>query len=133
MGILGKTLDNIITSIDPEKGLKRMAARQKMDILNSGYGNYGASSYKKSLAGWLYSGGSSREDIEDNLNVLRQRSRDLYMGVPLATRAIKTMRTNVVGRGLRLKPTIDREVLGIEAEDAHALERQIKRMGTVGR
>ena len=30
MGILGKTLDNIITSIDPEKGLKRMAARQKM-------------------------------------------------------------------------------------------------------
>ncbi len=104
-----------------------MAARQKMDILNSGYGNYGASSYKKSLAGWLYSGGSSREDIEDNLNVLRQRSRDLYMGVPLATGAIKTMRTNVVGRGLRLKPTIDREVLGIEAEDAHALERQIER------
>ena len=46
MGILGKTLDNIITSIDPEKGLKRMAARQKKDILNSGYGNYGASSYK---------------------------------------------------------------------------------------
>lgn len=127
MGILGKTLDNIITSIDPEKGLKRMAARQKMDILNSGYGNYGASSYKKSLAGWLYSGGSSREDIEDNLNVLRQRSRDLYMGVPLATGAIKTMRTNVVGRGLRLKPTIDREALGIEAEDAHALERQIER------
>ena len=68
------------------------------------------------MAGWLYSGGSAREDIEDSLDVLRQRSRDLYMGVPLATGAIKTMRTNVVGRGLRLKPTIDREVLGMDTE-----------------
>ena len=70
---------------------------------------------------------SSREDIEDNLDVLRQRSRDLYMGVPLATGAIKTMRTNIVGRGLKLKPTIDREVLGIDADAAHALERRIEK------
>lgn len=127
MGIIGTTLDHIVTAISPEKGLQRMAARRKAEILNSGYGNYGASTFKKSLAGWLFSGGSSREDIEDNLDVLRQRSRDLYMGVPLATGAVKTMRTNVVGRGLLLKPTIDREVLGISEEAAHTLERQIER------
>jgi lambda family phage portal protein len=107
--------------------LKRLGARKKMDILNSGYGNYGANSTKKSLAGWLYAGGSAREDIQDNLSVLRQRSRDLYMGVPLATGAIKTMRTNVVGRGLRLKATVDAEVLGITPEDAAALNKQIER------
>ena len=127
MGIIARTLDNLITSVSPEKGLQRAAARQKLEILNSGYGNYGASTVKKSLAGWLYNGGSSREDIEDNLDILRQRSRDLYMGVPLATGAVKTMRTNIVGRGLKLKPTIDREILGMDAEQAHALERLIER------
>lgn len=127
MGIIGATLDSIVMAVNPEKGLQRTAARHKAEILNSGYGNYGASTFKKSLAGWLFHGGSSREDIEDNLDILRQRSRDLYMGVPLATGAIKTMRTNVVGRGLLLKPTIDREVLGIDQEKAHVLERQIER------
>ncbi len=126
MGIAA-VIDRAIAAVAPETGLKRAAARQKMQILNSGYGNYGASTSKKSLAGWLYAGGSHREDIEDNLSVLRQRSRDLYMGVPVANGAVKTMRTNVVGRGLHLKPTIDREVLGITAEQAQKLEKQIER------
>lgn len=95
--------------------------------MNSGYGNYGASTYKKSLIGWNYAGGSAREDINDNLNILRQRSRDLYMGVPLGTGAIKTMRTNVVGRGLMLKPTVDASMLGITPEAAQTLNEQIQR------
>ena len=66
-------------------------------------------------------------DVYKRQDILRERSRDLYMGVPLATGAVKTMRTNVVGRGLRLKPTLDREVLGLEPEKAHTLERQIER------
>lgn len=127
MGWIAKTLDSVIASVSPEKGLQRAAARQRMEILNSGYGNYGASTVKKAMAGWLHAGGSAREDIEDNLDVLRQRSRDLYMGVPLATGAVKTMRTNVVGRGLKLKPTIDRETLHMDPEQAHQLEREIER------
>ena len=71
IGIISKAFDGMVAAVSPEKGLQRMAARRKMDILNSGYGNYGASQYKKSMAGWLYSGGSAREDIEDNLDVLR--------------------------------------------------------------
>lgn len=120
-------LDNIIGTIAPQAALKRVVARQKMQILNSGYSNYGASTTKKSLAGWLHGGGSHREDIEDNLSVLRQRSRDLYMGAPIANGAIKTMRTNIVGRGLYLKPVIDREALGMSPEDAKALENKIQR------
>lgn len=127
MGIFSRAFDGVVEAVAPQAALKRTEARRRMKILNSGYGNYGASLHKKSLAGWLSHGGSAREDIQDNLDILRERSRDLYMGVPLATGAVKTMRTNVVGRGLRLKPTLDREVLGLEPEKAHTLERQIER------
>lgn len=130
MGVIQRAIDGAIAAISPQKALERAEARQQLArtrVINTGYSHYGASSYKKGMAGWIYNGGSSREDIEDNLDVLRQRSRDLYMGVPLATGAIKTMRTNIVGRGLKLKPTIDREVLGIDADAAHALERRIEK------
>lgn len=119
--------DKIVSAVAPNTALKRTVARKKLEILNSGYGNYGASTYKKSLIGWNYAGGSAREDINDNLNILRQRSRDLYMGVPLGTGAIKTMRTNVVGRGLMLKPTVDASMLGITPEAAQTLNEQIQR------
>ncbi|MCX4265323.1 MAG: phage portal protein, partial [Firmicutes bacterium] len=88
--------DKAITAISPEHGLRRAQARRGLEIINSGYSHHGANRTKKSLLGWLFHGGSSKEDIEDNLDVLRQRSRDLYMGVPLATGALKTYRTNVV-------------------------------------
>lgn len=104
-------LDRVIAAVSPQTAVKRAAARRKLDILDSGYGNYGASHTKKSLAGWLYGGGSAKEDIQDNLSTLRQRCRDLYMGVPLATGALKTCRTNVIGSGLRLKSQIDYEAL----------------------
>lgn len=120
-------IDKVITIFSPEKGLKRNAARQRIQIMNSGYSNYGASHAKKSMIGWLYGGGSADEDIHDNLSTLRQRSRDLYMGVPLATGAIKTCRTNVVGSGLKLKSQLDYEVLGITEVEARKLESKIER------
>lgn len=88
----------------------------------------GASRAKKSLAGWIFNGGSPDEDIIDNLDVLRQRSCDLYMGgAVLATGALKTDRTNVVGTGLRLKPVIDAGYLGLSEEQVSKLKRQIQR------
>lgn len=123
MNILEKT----IAAVSPQTGLKRAAARQRLNIINSGYGNYGASHTKKSLLGWLYHGGSATEDIQDNLSTLRQRSRDLYMGVPLATGAVKTMRTNVVGSGLTLNSQIDSEYLRLTEEQAEQMETQIER------
>jgi len=49
------------------------------------------------------------------------------MGVPIATGAIKTMRTNVVGSGLVLKSQIDYEYLGLTEEQAQQLESDIER------
>lgn len=127
MNGVAKVIDGVIATVAPQMALKRLAARQKTEILNSGYGNYGASTTRKSLVGWNYAGGSWREDINDNISVLRQRSRDIYMGVPVGRGAVNTMRTNVVGRGLMLKPTIDAEALGIQQEQKKQLEKKISR------
>ena len=102
--------DSLLTAIAPERAVKRAAAQSAIRAINSGYSNYGASLHKKSMRGWTWHGGSPKEDIEDNLRVLRERSRDAFMGVPLATGAIKTMRTNVVCGGLN-PDTPDRQRL----------------------
>lgn len=122
-----KLFERVIAAFSPQTAVKRAAAQRKLDILNSGYGNYGASHTKKSLIGWLYHGGSAEEDIQENLSTLRERSRDLYMGVPLATSALKTMRTNVVGMGLTLKSRIDFKYLGITEEQAQEIESDFER------
>ena len=106
-------MDHLLATLSPERAVKTAAARMAIQTLNSGYGNYGANLHKKSMRGWMWHGGDSKRDIEDNLRVLRERSRDAYMGVPLATGAIKTMRTNVICGGLTPTPQIDNEFLGI--------------------
>lgn len=120
-------IDKVVEIVSPEQALRRQAARQALRVLNSGYSNHGASKTKKSLLGWNYRGGSPDDDITENLDVLRQRSRDLYMGAPLATGALKAFRANVVGFGLRLKAQIDAEFLGMSDEEADRWERNTER------
>ena len=94
---------------------------------NSGYSEGGASRRKKSLKGWDSTSRSPVEDIDFNLDILRQRSRSLYMSAPIATSAIKTQRTNVIGSGLKLKCKIDYEYLGIAKEQAEVWEKNTER------
>lgn len=95
-------------------------------VLNKGYSYAGASYTKKNLKGFVVESGSPAEDINANNYTLRQRSRMLYMSAPLAAAALKRQRTNVVGSGLRLKATIDREVLGLTQEQADAWQRHVQ-------
>lgn len=120
-------LDRAFSAIAPVHAVKRAAARKTLSIINSGYGNYGANQTKKSMLGWAFHGGSSKEDIEDNIDVLRQRSRDAYMGLPVAAAALKTLRTNVVAGGLIPAPQIDADYLGLSSEQAEALQARIVR------
>ncbi len=120
-------LDKVIAAVAPVYGMKRAAARKALKVVDSGYGNYGANLTKKTMRGWRYHGGSAKEDIEDNLNVLRQRSRDAYMGIPVAASALKTLRTNVVAGGLMPAPQIDGEFLGLGEEETEQLQNQIVR------
>lgn len=120
-------LDKAIAAVSPERAVKRAAARMALEFSNSGYGNYGANTTKKNMRGWMYYGGSAKEDIEDNIDILRQKSRDAYMGIPTASAALKTMRTNVVAGGLMPSPQIDAEYLGLSSEEAEALQAQVLR------
>ena len=120
-------LDKCIAAVSPVRAVRRAAARTALEFFNSGYGNYGANLTKKSMRGWMYHGGSPKEDIEDNLDVLRQRSRDAYMGIPTASAALKTMRTNVVAGGLMPSPQIDAEYLKLTNEQAETLQAKILR------
>lgn len=93
---------------------------------SKGYGEAGASTRKRALKGFNAMSGSPREDIDYNNYTLRQRGRLLYMSAPIATSAIKTNRTNTIGMGLKLNPRIDRDILGLTAEQAEAWEKKTK-------
>ena len=119
--------DKAIGLFSPERALKRATARKKLEYLNSGYGNHGASYARKSLISWGAVGKDADTDIVDSLPTLRARSRDLFMGSPIATGAIKTVRTNVVGSGLALDAQIDAKFLGLTEEQARAWEENTER------
>lgn len=125
-------VDKYYEVMNPEKALRREAARLRLDmtkqmkVMNSGYDESGASRKKKSMRGWNAESKNAFEDIDMNLDLLRQRSRSLFMNAPIATSAIKTTRTNVVGAGLRLKSRIDFSVLGMTQEVADTWEKKVE-------
>lgn len=120
-------LDKAVSFINPEKALKRQIAREYIHIINTGYSEGGASHHKKSMRGYVARSSSTEEDVDLNLNTLRNRSRDMYMNAPLATSALKTTKTNVIGSGLQLKSRLDAEFLGITEEQADAWEKNSER------
>lgn len=105
----------------------RPQSRQQPRPINKGYGDAGASWHKKATKGFRAMSGSPKEDIDANNRTLRQRSRMLYMAAPIATSAIKTNRTNVVGVGLQLKSRVDRETLGMDQEAADQWQAKAER------
>ena len=102
---------------------KNKAARSGA-VQAKGYSEAGASVTRRAMKGFRPDSGSPNEDIIRNGATLRQRSRMLYMAAPVATSAINTNRTKVVGTGLTLKATIDREVLGLSPEASKAWQRK---------
>ena len=94
---------------------------------NKGYGEAGASWSKRAVKGFNSPSGSAHEDIDFHNFTMRQRARMLYMAAPMATSAIKTNRTNVVGVGLRLKSRIDREALGLTPDQAEKWQKDTER------
>ena len=108
----------------PAKGMemyrRRMEEneRARKTASASGYHYHGASKTKNSLIGWITGGGSAEDDIDLQGSTLRVRARDLYAGGGLGRGAPATMVTNVVGWGIRPKPKIDAEALGMTEEAA---------------
>ena len=121
-------IDKTISRFAPGLALKREVARQRLEFLNSGYSHHGANRSKKSMLDWNSESRSPTEDINDNLTELRQRSRDLFMGgANIATGALRTKRTNVVGSGLVLKPSIDNDFLKMSDDEAETWKQNVVR------
>lgn len=120
-------IDKAVATFAPVHAVKRMAARKTLQIFNSGYGDGGASHTKKSMRGFTATSKSPLHDIDANHETLVSRSRSLYMTAPIATSAVKTTVTNVVGSGLKLKSRIDYEFLGMTEEEAEKWEANVER------
>lgn len=88
-------------------------------VTNSGYSEHGASRTRSSMLKWFASSKSAHEDISENLELLRTRSRDLYSGgAPLGKGAIDRIVLNALGSGLRLNVRIDPNLLGMSEQQA---------------
>ena len=120
-------MDRIIGSVSPKRALDRAVARKRLEILGTGYSNHGASRGKNWDKGWNWAGGSAQEDIELNLSVMRQRSRDLFAGGGFARGALTTMRTSIVGAGMTVRPQADADLLGMTRDEASAWQRAVAR------
>lgn len=113
-------IDRAIGYFDPIRGLRRYHAR----VMHAAASSYiGASKSRRSMAGWLTRGGSADADTLLELPDLRNRSRDLARNAPIATGALNTVVTKVVGTGLALQSRVRREVLGLSEEEASGWQR----------
>lgn len=118
--------DRVIQYLAPQWGMRRIQARSHYQMLRAaGYVAAGGGRWAK---GWSPSTRSADVDAVEDGETLRQRSYDLYINTPLATGAIRTVRTNVVGSGLQLQPRIDRQALNMTEEEADEWERRTERL-----
>ncbi len=113
-------LDKAISFISPQTGLKRWQARTHMAMLG---GYTGARRDRRQTREWNVATGSADSVSLDDLQMLRDRSRDLLRNAPLATGAINTMVTNIVGTGLNPQAHIDREILRPYLKTDDAMEK----------
>lgn len=101
-------LDRAIEFLAPEKAFRRQQARQAL-ALTGGFNTRGAGPNR-----WRRGGrqdGSANAESLPYLASLRSETRDLMRRAPLATGAIKTVVTNVVGTGLYPVAMMDRDVI----------------------
>ena len=112
-------IDRAVNFIDPVRGARRLRSRMAL-ALSEMY--YGASKTKRSLSEWAPQDSDPNSTLQFDLDTMRQRSRDMVRNIPLATGAINTVCTNVVGNGLALQSRIDRSILNITDEQADAWE-----------
>lgn len=96
----------------------------KSEILN--YSQHGASTRKNAFREFDDNLYDADEDIGDNKEILMARSRQLYMGNAIAVGAIRKMRTNIIGTGIKLKPKINKKLLNLTDEEVDEIQDRIQ-------
>lgn len=123
-------VDRLVGYFDPVRGMQRLRARAGLSIFYStdGGGYDAGRSDKKSLQRYNPRARSARGDIHPGLGTMRARSRDQEHNNPLASGAIATAVTSIVGSGLTVQPNIDQDLLGMTEEQADAWEQNAARI-----
>ena len=94
------------------------SARMVKPVLNTGYSHGGASLTRQAMRGYNPIKSSTKSDVDANLNVLRNRSADMYINSPLGASAVNTSRAHIIGAGLTLSAKINYRILGLTPERA---------------
>lgn len=118
---VGRGLDALIGVFNPEAALRRFQMRQAGEMLASTLAFRGAQKNRFNKD-WITSPGSADEDMLHSLPALRQRSRDLIRNDTHASGIMLTMKTNVVGIGIKPQSSLDIDQLKISAEEAAQIE-----------
>ena len=123
MGILEKLAPRFMANRERARRELKLE-KLKSEILN--YSQHGASTRKNAFREYDDNLYDADEDIGHNKEILMARSRQLYMGNSIAIGAIRKMRTNVVGTGIKLKPKINKKILGLTDEEASQIQENIQ-------
>jgi lambda family phage portal protein len=81
---------------------------------------------KRSLKEWTTPFGDADTETLLSLPTLRNRSRDLVRNSPAAIGTIEKLVSGVIGSGLRLQASIDREYLGLSEEAAQEWQEKVQ-------
>lgn len=77
---------------------------------------------------WIPGGGSADQDLLTDLQNLRERSRDLVRNDGIASGAIHTIVTNIIGSGIWPQSRLDKERLKINEEYAAKLQSEFEKI-----
>ncbi|MCS4508898.1 phage portal protein [Xylophilus ampelinus] len=108
-------LDRVIAYVAPQYAVQRLAARGAL-ALSGGY--TGARLDRAALSRYAPRAGGPASDIARDLPMLRARSRDQVRNAPVATGAVGSTVSHVVGTGLSFSPAIDAIRLGLDEDQA---------------
>ena len=84
----------------------------------------GASLANEALKAFHVSRGSADRDLSDDRETIALRARNLYQNSAFAGALVNTIDINVIGTGLKLRPMIPWELLGVSREYADAWEKK---------
>ena len=120
-------LDRIVGYFAPGRAVERIRERTMLSMVTGTGGYAGGKRDRRATKNWRPGGGSANADLLPELETLRDRNRDLVRNVPIASGAISTNKTHVIGDGLTLNATCDREALGLSPEAAAAFNKAAER------
>ena len=122
-------LDRFVLSVAPRYGMRRLKAKAAAGYIwsRSGGGYDAGRSTSKELQEWQPDVDSAISSLHPGLYDMRSRSRDVVRNNALAGGAMDQACRSVIGTGLRARPMIDHDLLGISDEAAEEWNEQAKR------